>query len=278
MIGATTKLAGIIGWPVSHSRSPRLHGTWLSRYGIDGAYVPLPVAPGQLAAALKGLVALGFRGANVTIPHKEEALKLADRATARALAIGAANTLIVQEDGTLLADNSDAPGFLAALKAGAPEFDPAARPAVVLGAGGAARAVIWALIDAGAPEVRLLNRTKARAEELAQAFGPRVNVMAWHGPEALSGAGLLVNTTSLGMTGQPPLTLDLAPLPGHALVYDIVYAPLETDLLAAARTRGLATVDGLAMLIGQAAVAFAHFFSAAPPRERDAELRELLTR
>lgn len=259
----TFALAGIIGWPVGHSRSPLLHGHWLRAHGIAGAYVPLPVRPGSLPAALRGLAALGFRGCNVTVPHKEEARLLVDRLDPLAERIGAVNLIAVNADGTLSGFNTDAAGFLAALAEGDPGWRADAGPAVVLGAGGAARAVVASLLDAGAPLVTLLNRTRERGEALAASMGGRV--LDWvRRAEALEGAALLVNTTSLGMAGQPPLDLDLSALPRSAVVCDIVYVPTETDLLRAARARGNRVVPGLGMLLHQARPAFAAWFGVLP--------------
>jgi shikimate dehydrogenase len=270
-------LAGVMGWPVGHSLSPRLHGFWLRRHRIDGAYVPLAVEPARLEQALRALAALGFRGVNLTIPHKEPALALVDRATPAAARIGAVNTVIVGPDG-LLGDNTDGFGFMASLAAGAPDWRPSAGPAVLLGTGGAARAIAVALIDARVPELRLVNRTGARAETLAAQLaeaarerGATLTVLPWQEQRALAGASLLVNTTSLGMLGQPALAIDLAPLPAQALVTDIVYNPLETGLLAAARARGHAVVDGLGMLLHQARPGFRAWFGVDP--EVDAALR-----
>jgi len=258
------RLAGVVGWPIGHSRSPALHGHWLKRYGIHGAYVPLAVAPDRLAQAVEGLRALGFAGANVTVPHKETALALADHADPLAARIGAANTLVRLKDGTLHATNTDAYGFLANLRESA-SFEAEGRTAAVLGAGGAARAVIVALIDAGAERIRLANRTRERAAALADAFGRTVEVVDWRERSAmLEGADLLVNTTALGLEGQPPLDLELTPLPGTALVTDIVYAPLVTPLLAAARDRGNQVVDGLGMLLHQAVPGFEAWFGVRP--------------
>ena len=257
-------LAGVIGWPVGHSRSPALHGHWLRRYGLPGAYVALAVRPEALEAALRGMAALGFAGGNVTLPHKERALALADAATPRARRIGAANTLVVR-DGALEADNTDGFGFIENLRQNAPDWRADAGPALVLGAGGAARAVVAALLDAGAPEVRLANRTRDRAEALAQALGGPVTVLDWaQAAAAADGAATLVNTTSLGMTGQPPLELSLDAAPPGALATDIVYAPLETPFLRRAAARGLRTVDGLGMLLHQARPGFEAWFGAAP--------------
>ena len=268
-------LAGVLGWPVSHSKSPRLHGYWLERHGIDGAYLPLPVAPENFAQAVRALVDLGFRGANVTVPHKEEALALAlaDEADDNAKRIGAANTLVFR-DGRIVASNTDGFGFLANLEQGAPDWQPEA-PALVLGAGGAARAVIVALLDSGCRELRLCNRTAARAEVLRDTFGGSVRVVPWEEREAaLTDLGLLVNTTSLGMEGQPPLSLDLARLSASVVVNDLVYAPLETPLLAAARRQGNPAVDGLGMLLHQARPGFEAWFGVRP--EVDAALRDFV--
>ena len=275
ILSGRAALAGVLGWPVSHSKSPRLHGYWLERHGIDGAYLPLPVAPENFATAVRALVDLGFRGANVTVPHKEEALALAlaDEADDNAKRIGAANTLVFR-NGRIVASNTDGFGFLANLEQGAPGWQPEA-PALVLGAGGAARAVIVALLDSGCREILLSNRTAARAEVLHDTFGGSVRVVPWEEREAaLTDLGLLVNTTSLGMEGQPPLSLDLARLSGLAVVNDLVYAPLETPLLAAARRQGNPAVDGLGMLLHQARPGFEAWFGVRP--EVDAALRDFV--
>ncbi|MEO5335438.1 MAG: shikimate dehydrogenase [Magnetospirillum sp. WYHS-4] len=259
------RLAGVMGWPVSHSLSPRLHGFWLDRYGIDGAYLPLAVRPEDCEVVIRLLPRLGFAGANVTVPHKETAFAVVDELEPLARRIGAVNTLVVREDGGLLGRNTDAFGFLENLRAGQPGFRSAAGPAVVLGAGGAARAVVAALVDDGVPDLRLVNRSRDRAENLAATLGGPIRVVDWADrAAALDGAVLLVNTTTLGMKGQPPLDLDLAVLPPEALVTDIVYAPLETPLLAAARARGNPAVDGLGMLLHQARPGFAAWFGREP--------------
>ncbi len=259
-----------MGWPVGHSKSPRLHGWWLERYGIDGAYLPLPVGPENLERALRALPALGFSGCNLTIPHKEAALDICDRLDPLAERIGAVNTIIVEPDGSLLGSNSDAFGFIENLRQGAPGWDPGAGPAVVLGAGGAARAVLVGLLDAGVPEVRLLNRSFHKAESLSEIFEPNVEAREWEDrAQALEGAALLVNTTSLGMTGQPPLEIALDALPKDALVTDIVYSPLETPLLMAATARGNAVVDGLGMLLHQARPGFSAWFGREPEVTED---------
>jgi shikimate dehydrogenase len=263
-ITGRTRLAGIMGWPVAHSRSPALHNFWLDEHGIDGAYLPLPVHPDQLEQALRALPVLGFRGCNLTIPHKQMALPIVDRVEPLARRIGAINTVIVEADGSLTGCNTDVYGFRESLHDSAPAWDPMTGPAVVLGAGGAARAVVAALTEARVAEIRLVNRTQDRAERVAEdlAAGPsRISTHSWNARDAvLAEAGLLVNTTSLGMTGEPELIIDLARLPKQAIVVDIVYVPLETALLAAARRRGQHAVDGLGMLLHQGRPGFEAWF------------------
>ena len=262
---ATFRLAGVMGWPVMHSRSPRLHNSWMRRYGVSGYYAPLPVEPGRLEAALRALPALNFAGCNVTLPHKEDIVRIADHVDPAAKAIGAANCVVVLEDGSLAAFNYDVFGFMEALRAQAPGWRAAQGPAVVLGAGGAARAIVYGLIADGAPEVRVVNRTFERAQAFADEFGAAVKPLRWdERSEALAGSALLVNTTSNGMVGQPPLDISLDALARNALVNDIVYTPLETPLLAAARVRGNVAVDGLGMLIQQARPAFRDWFGIMP--------------
>lgn len=266
--------AGVIGWPVEHSLSPLIHRYWLRRYGIAGEYLLLPVPPEDIRKRLLNLGRDGFCGANVTVPHKRAALEAADRVSGTARRIGAVNTLYF-EGGALVGTNSDADGFMENLRQGALNWDPAAAPAVLIGAGGAARAVTVALLDAGVPQIRLLNRTRTHAEALANDLGGPIEVLDWPQRDAcLEGAGLLVNASSLGMVGQPPLALALDGLPRDALVTDIVYRPLETGLLAAARARGNPWVDGLGMLLHQARPGFAHWFGREP--EVTGELRALV--
>ena len=275
MISGKAKLAGVMGWPVGHSRSPRLHGHWLERYGIDGAYVPLAVPPDRVEQAIRALPALGFRGCNVTVPHKEAAWRAMDRLDASAKRMGAVNTILVGEDGTLEGRNTDGFGFIENLRSGAPGWTASAGPAVVIGAGGAARAVVASLLDEGAPLVWLVNRTRARAEELAADIGGAIEVADWASREALlEGAALLVNSTTQGMAGQPPLDLDLRALPATAVVTDIVYTPLLTPLLEAAQARGNRVVDGLGMLLHQARPGFAAWFGTVP--EVTEELRRVV--
>jgi shikimate dehydrogenase len=270
LLSGHARLAGVFGHPITHSRSPRLHGFWLQRYGIDGAYIPLGVAPGGFGAAVRALVDLGFRGANVTIPHKLAAFEICDAVAPFARRAGAVNTLMFR-DGRIEGSNTDGFGFLESIREATPSWRADAGPAVLLGAGGAARAIAAALLDAGAPRVTLVNRTAAKAEALARDLGGPIHV-ADRPP--LEGAALLVNTTSLGMQGQPPLEMDLSPLATSAVVADIVYVPLETRLLAAARARGLIAVDGLGMLLHQARPGFEAWFGVAP--QVDHALRDVV--
>lgn len=258
-------LAGVIGHPIAHSRSPRLHGYWLHRYGLRGHYIPMDVDAPDLEHVLHSLPKAGFVGVNVTIPHKEAILRLADVVTDRAAQIGAANTVTFLPDGRIHADNTDGLGFIANLHQGAPDWNPAAGPAALIGAGGAARAVIAALLEAGVPEIRIANRTRARAEGLQADFGPRVLVQDWiQAANMLEDAMTVVNTSSLGMTGNPDFRVPLDALSPKATVTDIVYSPLETTLLAEARAMGCTVVDGLGMLLHQAAPGFERWFGHRP--------------
>lgn len=255
-------LAGVIGHPISHSKSPALHGFWLQRMGIKGHYIPMDIAPDDLASALKTLPKLGFRGINVTIPHKEAVLALADVISDAAAQIGAANTITFFPDGRIHADNTDGIGFMQNLR----QFGWAPNGvAAVLGAGGAARAVIWALLDAGLDEVRLSNRTRARADVLQSVFGDRLRIYDWdQTPLMLQGAMTVVNTTSLGMAGQGDFPFDFSALDPKAWATDIVYNPLETVFLQQAKARGCRCIDGLGMLLHQAAPGFARWFGEMP--------------
>ncbi|HEX3864274.1 MAG TPA: shikimate dehydrogenase [Stellaceae bacterium] len=265
-ITGKTRLAGIMGWPISHSRSPTLHNFWIEENGLDGAYVPMAVHPDNLERALRALPVLGFRGCNLTIPHKQKALAIVDRIDPAARKMGALNTVIVAPDGSLEGSNTDLYGFRENLRDGVPEWSAAGGPAVVLGGGGAACAVVAALLEAGATEIRLVNRTVAHAEDIARDLGSadcKISVYPWHHrAAALSDAALLVNTTSLGMVGEPALDIDLSQLPRAAVVTDAVYVPLETRLLAAARSRGNPVVDGLGMLLHQGRPGFEAWFGA----------------
>jgi shikimate dehydrogenase len=268
------RCACVIGWPIKHSRSPLIHNYWLRLHGIDGEYRREAVEPADFPAFLRDLGSHGYVGANVTLPHKEAALRLSE-ADARARAIGAANTLWL-DSGRLRATNTDVEGFIHNVDAAAPGWDRAS-DAVVLGAGGSARAVLFGLVERGIARIALVNRSRDKAEALAKAFGPRVTAHGWDSlPALLPGAGLLVNTTSLGMTGQPPLPIEVAQLPAGAVVADLVYAPLETALLAAAKDRGLRTADGLGMLLHQAVRGFSLWFGVTP--NVTPELRALVER
>lgn len=268
-------LAGVMGWPVAHSRSPIIHNYWLEKHGLPGAYVLLPVAPGALPVALPGLAALGFRGCNITLPHKVDALGLVHAVDANAQRVGAINTIVVQADGSLKGFNNDGFGYIQSLLDAQPDWRADAGPVTVLGAGGAARAVLLALADRGAKQIRLINRTFDKADALAREFGGTIMALPWSERHAaLADVALLVNTTSQGMHGNPPLDLQLDALPRHALVSDVIYVPLETPLLAAARLRGHATVNGLGMLLHQARPAFEAWFGVLP--EVTPELRRMI--
>jgi shikimate dehydrogenase len=267
--------ACVIGWPIQHSRSPMIHGHWLAKYDIAGTYAREAVKPEDVTAFLASLADRGFAGCNVTLPHKHAALAAAAHKDAAAVAIGAANTLWLV-DGALHATNTDAYGFMTHLAQTVPDWQAADAPICILGAGGAARALVYGFLAAGAGAIRIFNRTPARAEDLARHFGPRVTPHPWTDRERLSrGAGVLVNTTALGMIHGEPLDLDVSHLDARTIVADIVYVPLETPLLAAARQRGLRTVDGLGMLLHQAVPGFEKWFGRTP--EVTPELRALVT-
>jgi shikimate dehydrogenase len=270
ILSGHARISGIAGWPVTYSRSPRLHGFWLQRHGIDGAYVPLPIRPGDLPSAARGLLAAGFAGANVTIPHKLAAFEICDTVDDTARRAGAVNTLVFR-DGKIAGSNTDGYGFVANLQAHG--VDPTAGPALLLGAGGSARAVAAALLDAGAV-VTLSNRTHARAEALARDL-PGLRIVDWNArAAALRDHALVVNTTPLGMVGHDPLELDLSGASASLVVADNVYVPLETPLLAAARARGLRCVEGLGMLLHQAVPGFQAWFGVKP--DVDEELRRFV--
>ncbi|MDX1974649.1 MAG: shikimate dehydrogenase [Rickettsiales bacterium] len=266
------KKAAVIGWPVSHSLSPKLHGYWIEHYGLDASYEAVAIEPNALKGGVGKLIDAGYVGFNITIPHKEPIIELLDVIDDTARAIGAVNTVVIGH-GKLLGMNSDAYGFMANIHSAAAELR--SEKAVVLGAGGAARAVCYALQQAGFAQIIITNRTKEKAQLLADSLGDPIEVAAWEKRNALlADADLLVNTTSLGMKGKEPLTIDLAALPAHAVVNDIVYAPLETDLLRQARARKLQAVDGLGMLLHQAVPAFEAWFGQRP--QVTAELKQLI--
>jgi shikimate dehydrogenase len=272
MSDARIPLAGVIGSPVAHSKSPQLHRHWLNTYGIRGHYIPIHVEHDDLAKVIRTMPKMGFVGCNVTIPHKEAVMSLADQITDRATLIGAANTLIFRADGKVLADNTDGYGFIENLRHGAPSWKASDGTAVVLGAGGAARAVVAALADAGVPDIILTNRTRVRAEKLRDDFGQRVSVVDWvQAGNIVEDAALVVNTTSLGMTGKPELRIPLDGLQRGTVVTDLVYTPLQTRLLREAEEAGCITVDGLGMLLHQAAPGFERWFGQRP--EVDAATR-----
>jgi shikimate dehydrogenase len=264
-VSHTFVLAGVMGWPIAHSRSPVIHGYWIEQLGMRGAYVPLAVNPVNLPEALQGLSALGFAGCNLTLPHKVDALTCIAELDHVARQIGAVNTVVVQADGSLRGTNTDAFGYIQSLREAQPGWQADSGPAVVLGAGGAARAIVWALADAGVKEIRLFNRSPDKAHEMARQFGSPLKALAWEQRhDALADAGLLVNTTTQGMQGQAALDIDLSALPQTALVSDIVYTPLETDLLLRAKLRGNSVVNGLGMLLHQARPGFEAWFGVMP--------------
>ena len=268
-------MAGVIGWPVAHSRSPAIHNYWIRENHLNGAYGLFPVEENNLEKAIRGLAALGIAGCNITIPHKISAMHLADWVDPLARRMGAINTIVVQPDGALHGFNNDGFGFIHSLQEAQPDWNANKGPAVVLGAGGAARAVVVSLLDAGSREIRILNRTRGRADDIAQEFGTSVTAFHWNERhQALNGCSLLVNTTSLGMHGQDALDIELIELPTSALVSDIIYVPLETPLLARARQRGNTTVNGLGMLLHQARPAFQTWFGVMP--EVSQELRKTI--
>ena len=261
----TFGIAGLLGWPVAHSRSPVIHNHWLARYGIAGRYTLFPVPPEKLGDALRGMSALGLRGCNVTTPHKQAVMPLIDDVDPLAQKIGAVNTIVVQQDGSLRGFNNDGNGFVQSIRDARPTWTPATGPVVVIGAGGAARAVVASLAVQGAREIRVVNRTYERASELASLLGSPVTALRWEDRESvLEGAALLANATNQGMTGKPALDLRLDRLPKDAIVGDLIYTPPETPLLATARARGNLTVNGLGLLLNQARPAFNAWFGVMP--------------
>lgn len=270
-------LAAVIGHPIAHSKSPDVHGYWLRKYGIAGHYIPLDIAPDKLTELLPRLPDLGFVGANVTIPHKETVMNIADKITDRATLIGAANTLIFRKNGRIVADNTDGYGFIENIRQTVPNWNPKSGPAVVFGAGGAARAVLASLLDVGVPRIMLTNRTRERAENLRADFGNRIEVVDWvHAGNILDDAKLVVNTTSLGMTGHREMRIPLDGLKPGTIVNDLVYSPLRTGLLATADEKGCRVVDGLGMLLHQAVPGFERWFGKRP--EVDENVRNAVLR
>ena len=258
-------LAGVLGNPIAQSKSPRLHRHWLRKYGLLGDYVPLHVTEENLETVVRAMPKMGFVGANVTLPHKIAVMQFADQITDRATLVGAANTLTFKDDGKIIADNTDGYGFMANLKQNAPDWDPTSGPAVLLGAGGAARAIIVALADAGVTEILLTNRTRTKADALRAEFGTRIRVVDWvQAGNILEGAATVINSTSLGMTGNAALRIPLDGLTKGTLVTDIVYSPLRTRLLEEAETAGCTVVDGLGMLLHQGVPGFERWFGVRP--------------
>jgi shikimate dehydrogenase len=265
-------LSGVMGWPVAQSRSPMLHNYWFAQHGLNGVYVPLAIRPQGLQAALRALPALTFSGCNLTIPHKQEAMRIVDEVDVTARKIGAISCVVAREDGSLSGSNNDWYGFVHNILDFVPDWRADAGPIAVVGAGGGARAVIYGLMERGAREIRLVNRTLSRAQALARDFGGPINVLRWEERHAaLEGVVMLVNATSQGMIGQAPLDLRLDKLPTSALVNDIIYIPRETPLLVAARARGNRTVTGLGMLLHQGVPAWKAWFGIEP--KVTAELR-----
>lgn len=268
-------LAGVMGWPVMHSRSPMLHNYWMERHGLVGRYVPLEIQEAGLEKALRALPALGFAGCNLTIPHKERAMAMVDHLDPVATRIGAMNCVIVRPDGSLAGTNNDGFGYISSIEEADPSWRADSGPIAVLGAGGAARAILVGLIDKGAREIRLINRTAARAEALAKEFGGPIKTAPWSArADALEGCAMLINTTSQGMQGKEALELDIGKLPKSAMVSDAIYIPIETDLLIQARARGNRTVNGLGMLLNQARPAFHAWFGVMP--DVTPELRRMI--
>ena len=266
-------LAFVAGWPIGHTRSPVLHGHWLQRYGIAGHYLPLPIAPEDFEGVVRTLAKCGFVGGNVTIPHKVAAYNVADETTERAKRLGAANTIIYDSERGIVADNTDGFGFLENLRSARPNWTGTEGPATIIGAGGASRAIVAALIDIGVPEIRLSNRTKSKAEAIAEELDGPVSVVDWADVEgSVNGAKLIINTTSMGMQGGPPMLLTLEQMSADTLVTDAVYTPLDTPFLQLATSKGAQTVDGLGMLLHQARPGFAAWFGREP--EVDDALRE----
>jgi len=270
-------LAGVMGWPVMHSRSPMLHNYWFKQHGLAGTYLPLAIRPEGLAAALRALHPLGFAGCNLTIPHKQEAMKIVAEVDALARSIGAISCVVVRSDGSLAGTNNDCYGFIHAVKTEQPSWRADSEPIVVIGAGGGSRAVCYGLAQEGAKEIRLVNRTLARAKSIADEFGGPIKALPWEQRhDALEGAAMVVNTTSCGMVGQGALDIRLDKLPKTALAADIIYIPLETPFLAVARMRGNRTVNGLGMLLNQGRPAWKAWFGIEP--EVTAELRAMVER
>ena len=258
-------LAGVMGWPIAQSRSPILHNYWIEKYKLNGRYVPLAVHPEKLADAIRGLPALGFRGCNLTMPHKQYAMTMVDSLTDTAKRIGAVNCIVVGEDGRMSGTNNDGNGYVLSVQEVAPQWKPSDGSIAILGAGGAARAIIVAMLEGGAKEIRLINRTFEKAEQLAKEFGPAIEPIIWEKrSDAIGGVALLINATNQGMIGKPALDISLDKLPKQTLVSDLIYMPPKTPFLAAAEARGNVTINGLGMLLHQARPAFQAWFGVMP--------------
>ena len=272
---STIPVAAVIGHPVNHSRSPRMHNFWLAHFGLEGYYIPLDIDPKKFERSIRNLPELGLVGANITIPYKEKVLKIADKISDRAALVGAANTLTFLPNGGIYADNTDGYGFLQNIKSKYKDWSAREGISVVFGAGGASRAILAALIEDGASDIILANRTRSRADQLRSDFGAKIKVVEWMKVQNyLSEASTIINTTSLGMVGKPDLPIPLNALKKNTLVTDIVYTPIETHLLATAAKMGCRTVDGLGMLIHQAIPGFERWFGIRPGDSQ--ALRELL--
>jgi len=264
-MAAEFKLAGVMGWPIAQSRSPVLHNYWIEKYNLSGRYVPLAVRPERLADAIRGLPALGFRGCNLTMPHKQLAMTMVDEVTDTAKRIGAINCIVVGDDGRMSGTNNDGNGYVLSVQEVAPQWKPSDGPIAILGAGGAARAIIVALVERGVRELRLINRTFEKAEGLAKEFSPIIKPLTWDKrSEAIGDVALLVNATDQGMIGKPALDISLERLSKQTLVSDLIYVPPETSFLAAAKARGNVTINGLGMLLHQARPAFQAWFGVLP--------------
>jgi len=264
-MAAEFKLAGVMGWPIAQSRSPILHNYWIEKYNLNGRYVPLAVRPERLADAIRGLPALGFRGCNLTMPHKQLAMTMVDSLTDTAKRIGAINCIVVGDDGKMSGTNNDGNGYVLSVQEVAPHWKPSDGPIAILGAGGAARAIIVALLERGVKEIRLINRTFEKAERLAKEFGPAVKPLAWDKrSDAIGDVALLANATDQGMLGKSALDISLDKLSKQTLVSDLIYVPPETPFLAAAKARGNVTINGLGMLLHQARPAFQAWFGVLP--------------
>jgi shikimate dehydrogenase len=277
-MAAEFKLAGVMGWPIAQSRSPILHNYWIEKYNLTGRYVPLAVRPERLTDAIRGLPALGFRGCNLTMPHKQLAMTMVDSLTDTAKRIGAINCIVVGDDGRMSGTNNDGNGYVLSVQEVAPQWKPSDGPIAILGAGGAARAIIVALAERGVLEIRLINRTFEKAERLAKEFSPTVKPIVWDKrSDVIGDVALLINATDQGMIGKPALDISLDKLSKQTLVSDLIYVPPETSFLAAAKARGNVTINGLGMLLHQARPAFQAWFGVLPEITSDLRAKIMAT-